>query len=262
MSKIIVAGFVFIVIVLLSLSAAEAWSLPFKFVKNTVKQTDSAIKQDVKQEATISKAEQLRINNKLGMDLERGFKTAWCKSNKCASSLEEFNKIKAKYGHDTIYITSDNAARNYMQQIDALRLINFNSKPDMLKIVLDGGAVKQITIYDVKSSQNAMAIAEQRGQFSSYKGACDLLNSQRWNKLFCSIEYILPKTEAQKLASQFAVRGKESLTCLGTGIILGGLDPTDVVCAVPLLKNGQVTVNSKGVNMVYASEWNGQWFSD
>ena len=179
-----------------------------------------------------------------------------------ASSLEEFNKIKAKYGHDTIYITSDNAARNYMQQIDALRLINFNSKPDMLKIVLDGGAVKQITIYDVKSSQNAMAIAEQRGQFSSYKGACDLLNSQRWNKLFCSIEYILPKTEAQKLASQFAVRGKESLTCLGTGIILGGLDPTDVVCAVPLLKNGQVTVNSKGVNMVYASEWNGQWFSD
>ena len=88
MSKIIGAGFVFIVIVLLSLSAAEAWSLPFKFVKNTVKQTDSAIKQDVKQEATISKAEQLRINNKLGMDLERGFKTAWCKSNKCASSLE------------------------------------------------------------------------------------------------------------------------------------------------------------------------------
>jgi len=149
--------------------------------KTVVKQAErNTIKQEEKQ---VTKPAQILINKEFGNALDDAFKTAWCKNYRCTTKFTDI-RVNA-LGTDTVYIIDDYAAQKFIQRNYQLDYVSaFNRRPDMLRIKTTDGRVTSIVMYDVKTTKNAVAAAEQRGQGKDYANFCQKLNLAQ-GKNFC-----------------------------------------------------------------------------
>ena len=203
-----------------------------KVVNNVVKEDEEKeaqrlVKQGEKKEVKqLTKEEQIAKNRKAGIGLERAFIDKWCQDRICANSVDELGKF-TKEGNQKYYITSDRGANEWIrkQKFDE----GFTRLPDMLEIEsYSKGYLKSFTIYDVKTSEEAIAAAKSRGQIDDYVKLCNDQN-KKFGREICKVKYVLPKEEAEELAKK---SGNSILGCLAIGIIIAGPDPTDLLCFV------------------------------
>ncbi|MBI2043056.1 hypothetical protein HYT25_01570 [Candidatus Pacearchaeota archaeon] len=188
-----------------------------KLFKPAEKITSKTIEKRTNENVLSNKQNQISINRQIGKEIEDIFKREWCKRNKCVI----YNKdIKPNYVPTNFYITDPYEAQRYIKENYDF---SFNRLPDMLKIRSDKQSVTTITIYDIKSSTEAINV--RIGQKNDYINLCNKLNKIK-TATFCNVQYILPSQEAKKLTN-------EQLVCLAVGLLTVP-DPTDLLCFVDI----------------------------
>ena len=222
-----------LLILLISITSVNAFWWLFKSgTKQTEKQiikqgekaeTKQVEKTAIKQEdKTALKQEQIQVNRITGNTLDDAFKQKWCQTRKCGTSVDELRKTLKPV--DTIYITSDWEAKRYInEKFDS----SFTRRPDMLEVNVVNRNIKNIKIYDTKTSADAIISADVRGQGDDYDKLCNSLNV-KYGRNFCAVQYVLPKDEAEQVAKS---SGNSVLGCLAIGLIMIP-DPTDLLCFV------------------------------
>lgn len=171
-------------------------------------------------EKTALKQEQIQVNRITGNILDDAFKQKWCQTHKCGTNVDELRKTLKSA--DTVYITSDWEVKKYInEKFDP----SFTRRPDMLEVNVANRNIKNIKIYDTKTSADAIISADARGQGGDYEKLCNTLNV-KYGGSFCSVQYVLPKDEVTNAAKK---TGGDVLGCLIIGLIMVP-DPTDVLC--------------------------------
>lgn len=97
----------------------------------------------------------------------------------------------------------------------------FTKEPDFIEVWQENGRVTRMKIIDAKASTKEAT--KDSAQKEGFKQLCKDAN------LICEIEYAVP--EESLSATQ-----KDFVSCIGTGLLFGGLDPTDAVCLLPFLE--------------------------
>jgi len=196
--------------------------------KSGIKQTEKQLiisgeKIEAKEVEKSGIKHQIQMNKAIGNSIDDAFKKRWCTKHKYVSSVDEFRKTLKQA--DTVYITNDWEAKKYINlKFD----FSFSRRPDMLEIKVVDGQIKNIRIYDTKSSLNAVQAAQVRGQSADYEKLCLSINKKNGRDM-CQVDYILPKNEAEKLAR---TTDNEIVDYLAIGILTFGPDPTDLLCLI------------------------------